>query len=115
MPSLASTPGMEYTCVRQAVVPNRQAYIHQESGDGGTDVVVPALQLLEWDAACCGPRTAIPHRVDSISNTQATQPAMLPSARLGSDGAETKATSASAALVVRIRPYHATDADTAMG
>lgn len=47
VPSLASTPGMEYTCVRQAVVPNRQAYIHQESGDGGTDVVVPALQLLQ--------------------------------------------------------------------
>lgn len=45
MPSLASTPGMEYTCVRQAVVPNRQAYIHQESGDGGTDVVVPLCNL----------------------------------------------------------------------
>lgn len=39
---------------------------------------------------------------------------MMPSARLGQGGAETKATSSATAVVVRARPYYATDTDTAM-
>lgn len=75
MPSLATTTNMEYTCVRHVFVPNSQTCIDEESGEGGTDVLVPtAAQLimtvdrprqdmygercLRGDAACCGHKSS---------------------------------------------------------